>query len=64
MFQYAQTDFEPRHGRLFELIRQKNLMDRRRRPSDEPLAESTARALLRAAAASVQPAPGWMKTAL
>jgi hypothetical protein len=64
MFQFAAASFQPRHGRLFELIRQQNLQNRRRRLSEEPMTEVTADSLLRAAKASVMPAPGWQKTAL
>ena len=64
MFQFAPTSFQPRHMRLFELIRQQNLQDRRRRFSDEPITDITAESLIRAASASVMPAPGWQKTAL
>lgn len=64
MFQFSPTSFQPRHGRLFELIRQQNLQDRRRRQSDAPISDITAESLIRAATASVMPAPGWEKTAL
>lgn len=64
MFQFAPSSFQPRHMRLFELIRQQNLQDRRRRFSDAPIADMTAESLIRAASASILPAPGWQKTAL
>lgn len=64
MFQFAAASFQPRHGRLFELIRQQNLQDRRRRMNDEVVSETTADRIIRVAQASVLPAPGWQKTAL
>ena len=45
-----------RHGRLFELIRQENLSDkRRRRPSEDPLRIPEALALRHAAGESLRP---------
>ncbi|WP_323781896.1 hypothetical protein [Thalassovita sp.] len=44
-----------RHGRLFELIRQENLSDQRRRHCEEPLKAPLAAALRHSACTSLSP---------